>query len=134
MENDKTYIEDVHRSIYDIKNEVKYSYKTNSGLTKEIIEQISDEKNDPEWMREFRLKSLDIYNSMPMPSWGPDLKGLNMENIVTYIRPDTDMKHDWNDVPDDIKRLSIYLVFQRQNINHWQVWEHSMIQRLFIIM
>ncbi|MBP2033625.1 Fe-S cluster assembly protein SufB [Clostridium algifaecis] len=97
-------IEDENNSIYNIKNEDKYSYKTSSGLTKEIIEQISAEKNDPDWMREFRLKSLDIYNKMEMPSWGADLSDLDMDNIVTYVKPDTSMKHDWKDVPKDIKK------------------------------
>lgn len=103
MENKKTYVEDIERGIYDVKNPVKYSYKTEKGLTKDIIEQISAEKNEPEWMRNHRLKSLDIYNSMPMPSWGPNLKDLNVDNIITYIRPNTDMKHDWKDIPEDIK-------------------------------
>ncbi|MBC2581644.1 Fe-S cluster assembly protein SufB [Clostridium sp. DJ247] len=104
MEKSKTYVEDIERGIYDIKNDFKYSYKTEKGLTREIIEQISEEKDEPKWMRDFRLKALDIYNSMPMPAWGPDLTDLDVENIVTYIRPNTDMKHDWNDVPDDIKK------------------------------
>jgi Fe-S cluster assembly protein SufB len=104
LEKNKTYIEDVRRSIYDIKNKDNYSYKSDSGLTKDIIEKISEEKNDPDWMREFRLKSLEIYDKTPMPSWGPDLKDLDMDNIVTYVRPDTSMKHDWKDVPEDIKQ------------------------------
>lgn len=104
MEKKKTYIDDIERGIYDIKNDFKYSYKTEKGLTREIIEQISEEKNEPQWMRDFRLKSLEIYNSMSMPAWGPDLTDLDVENIVTYIRPNTDMKHDWKDVPQDIKK------------------------------
>jgi Fe-S cluster assembly protein SufB len=104
LEKKKTYIDDIERGIYDIKNDFKYSYKTEKGLTREIIEQISEEKNEPQWMRDFRLKSLEIYNSMPMPAWGPDLTDLDVENIVTYIRPNTDMKHDWKDVPQDIKK------------------------------
>lgn len=104
MEKKKTYVDDIERGIYDIKNDFKYSYKTEKGLTREIIKQISEEKNEPQWMREFRLKSLEIYNSMPMPAWGPDLTDLDVENIVTYIRPNTDMKHNWKDVPQDIKK------------------------------
>lgn len=104
MEKNKVYIEDIERGIYDIKNDFKYSYKTEKGLAREIIEQISEEKNEPQWMRDFRLKSLEIYNSMSMPSWGPDLSDLDVENIVTYIRPNTDMKHNWKDVPQDIKK------------------------------
>lgn len=103
MDRKKTYIADVDREIYDIKDEVKYKYKTDHGLTPEIIREISREKKEPQWMTDFRLKSLDIFNSMPMPDWGADLEDLDMDNIITYIRPDTEMKHDWADVPDYIK-------------------------------
>ncbi len=99
----KTYVEDVDRGIYDIKNEVRYSYKVDSGLTEDIIRSISSEKNEPEWMTEFRLKSLEIYNQLDVPTWGPDISGLDIENIVTYVKPDTDMKTSWDEVPKDIK-------------------------------
>lgn len=99
----KTYIEDVDRGIYDIKNEVRYSYKVQNGLTPEIIMQISKEKNEPEWMTEFRLKSLQIYNKLDLPPWGPDITDLDIENIVTYIRPDTEMVGSWDEVPKDIR-------------------------------
>lgn len=103
MERKKTYIADVERGIYDIKDEFTYSYKTDKGLTPEIIMEISREKNEPKWMTDFRLKSLEIYNSKPIPTWGVDLKDLDMDNIITYIRPNTEMKNKWEDVPDDIK-------------------------------
>ncbi|MDP4145659.1 MAG: Fe-S cluster assembly protein SufB [Bacillota bacterium] len=103
MEKKKTHLEDIERSIYDIKNKFNFSYKTEKGLTREIIEEISREKDEPAWMREFRLKSLEVYNNTSMPSWGPDLTDLNVENIVTYIKPETDMKHSWSDIPQDIK-------------------------------
>lgn len=99
----KTYVEDVDRGIYDIKNEVRYSYKVDSGLTEDIIRSISLEKNEPEWMTEFRLKSLEIYNQLDVPTWGPDISGLDIENIITYVKPDTDMKASWDEVPKDIK-------------------------------
>lgn len=99
----KTYVEDVDRGIYDIKNEVRYSYKVDSGLTEDIIRSISSEKNEPEWMTEFRLKSLEIYNQLDVPTWGPDISDLDIENIVTYVKPDTDMKANWDEVPKDIK-------------------------------
>lgn len=54
-------------------------------------------------MKEFRLKSLDIFNNTEMPDWGPSIEGLNVDEIVTYVRPNTDMKADWNEVPEDIK-------------------------------
>ena len=100
---EKTYVEDIDRSLYDFRNEDKDAYRIQEGLTREIVEQISREKHDPEWMREFRLKSLDIYNSIQMPQWGPSIEGLNMDNIVTYVRPNTKMQGKWEDVPDDIK-------------------------------
>ena len=100
---EKTSVEDIDRSLYDFRNEDKDAYRISEGLTREIVEQISREKHDPEWMREFRLKSLEIYNSIQMPQWGPSIEGLNMENIVTYVRPNTKMQGKWEDVPEDIK-------------------------------
>ena len=67
------------------------------------MEQISKEKNDPAWMQLFRLQSLQIYNSMKVPDWGPSIEGLDMNQIVTYVRPKTRMSAKWSDVPDDIK-------------------------------
>lgn len=100
---EKTYVEDINRSIYDIRDESKDSYRIDEGLTEEIVEKISEEKHDPDWMRAFRLKSLKIYNETQVPDWGPDISGLDMNNIVTYVRPNTKMRAKWSDVPEDIK-------------------------------
>ena len=100
---EKTYVADIERSIYDFKNDEKDVYRIQSGLTPEIVEKISAEKNDPEWMKEFRLRSLDVYNNIDMVDWGPAIDGLDMENIVTYVRPNTKMSAKWEDVPEDIK-------------------------------
>ena len=100
---EKTYVQDIERNIYDFKDEEKDAYRINAGLTPEIVEKLSKEKNDPAWMQNFRLESLQIYNNMKVPDWGPSIEGLNMDNIVTYVRPNTDMKTKWSDVPDDIK-------------------------------
>ena len=54
-------------------------------------------------MKEFRLKALDVYNSLEMPTWGPDLSELNMDDIATYVRPKTGLSNSWEDVPEDIK-------------------------------
>lgn len=54
-------------------------------------------------MQLFRLQSLQIYQNMRVPDWGPSIEGLNMDNIVTYVRPNTGMKAKWSDVPEDIK-------------------------------
>ena len=100
---EKTQVEDIDRSIYDIKDKENDAYRMEDGLTPEIIEKLSKEKGDPAWMREFRLKSLETYNEMPLPNWGPSIEGLDMDHIATYVRPKTDMKNDWKDVPQDIK-------------------------------
>ncbi len=101
---EKTYVDDIDRSLYDFRNEEKDVYKVESGLTKEIVEQISREKNDPDWMREHRLRSLEIYNNTEVTNWGPPIDGLNMDNIVTYIKPkDNKMSADWDEVPEEIK-------------------------------
>ena len=82
---EKTHIESVDREIYDVKNKFEYDYKTKAGLTPEIIREISAQKNEPEWMLDFRLKSLDIYNKLEVPTWGADISELNIDNIVKYI-------------------------------------------------
>ena len=103
MTNKKTHLEDINRTIYDIKDRDNSSYKSDKGLTPEIIKEISSQKNEPKWMLDFRLKSLEIYNSKPMPTWGVDLKDLDMDEITTYIRPNTEQSHSWEDVPKEIK-------------------------------
>ena len=105
MENrKKTYIADIERGVYDIKDEERYRYKVEKGLTPEIIKKISERKNEPEWMREFRLKALEVYNSKPMTDWGPDLSDLDMNDIVHYLEPDSaPMNENWDDVPSYIR-------------------------------
>ena len=105
MENrKKTYIADIERGVYDIKDEEHYRYKVEKGLTPEIIKKISERKNEPEWMREFRLKALEVYNSKPMTDWGPDLSDLDMNDIVHYLEPDSaSMNENWDDVPSYIR-------------------------------
>lgn len=92
-----------HESFYDFRNDEKDAFRVESGLTPEIVERISREKKDPEWMHDFRLKSLEIYNELEVPNWGPSIEGLNMENIATYVRANTKMSASWNDVPEEIK-------------------------------
>ena len=100
---EKTYVDDIDRSVYDIKDKENDVYKVKAGLTPEIVEKISKEKNDPAWMQQFRLQSLQIYNSLQVPNWGPDIGDLDMDNIVTYVRPKSKMSAKWSEVPKDIK-------------------------------
>lgn len=100
---EKTFVDDIDRSIYDIKNEEKDVYRLQEGLTPAIVQQLSREKNDPAWMELFRLWSLQIYNNMKIPDWGPSLDGLDIDHIATYVRPNTKMKRKWSEVPEEIK-------------------------------
>lgn len=100
---ERTFVDDIDRSIYDIRNEEKDAYRIETGLSPAIVEQISREKNDPLWMELFRLESLQIYNNMRIQDWGPSLEGLDMNNIATYVRSNTGMKGDWAEVPEEIK-------------------------------
>lgn len=108
-ERRKTQVEDVSRGVYDIKNEVHYRLKTKKGLTKEIVNQISDEKNEPDWMRELRLDSLEKFYQIDNPIWGPDLSEVNIDDITTYISPDANLTEDWDEVPDDIRNTFMLL-------------------------
>jgi Fe-S cluster assembly protein SufB len=100
---EKTQINDIDRSIYDIKDEEKDAYRIQAGLTPEIVEKISKEKHDPAWMQNFRLESLQIYNNMQVPDWGPSIEGLDIDNIVTYVRPNTKMKGSWDEQSFDCR-------------------------------
>ena len=100
----KTYVADIERGVYDIKDEMHHRFTTGKGLTEEIVRKISEKKNEPEWMLEYRLKSLDVFNSKPMPTWGADLSDLDINDIVHYLEPDSKIMSDnWDDVPDYIK-------------------------------
>ena len=99
----RTQIEDPNQQLYNFRNKDKDNYKTTKGLNEEIIRDISTQKNEPQWMLEHRLHSLEVYNKLSLPKWGPSLHELNMDNIVTYVKPNTDIKSDWSEVPSDIK-------------------------------
>ena len=104
-EGKKSQVADINRSLYDFRYEEsdKDFYRIRAGLDESIVAKISEEKNDPEWMKEWRLKCLRLYNQINEPEWGPDIKDLDIQKIVTYVKPKTEMAAKWNDVPDDIK-------------------------------
>ena len=79
------------------------SFRSQKGLSEEVIRQISAYKEEPEWMLEFRLKAFKHYIQRPMPTWGPNLSGLNLDNIYYYVRPAEIDQKSWEDVPDTIK-------------------------------
>ena len=80
-----------------------YFFKSGRGLSHELVDAISSHKSEPDWMREFRHRSLEYFLSRPMPSWGGDLSGIDFENIYYYIRPTEKQASSWEDLPPDIK-------------------------------
>ena len=84
-------------------DDVKYSFKSEKGLTREMVRQISQMKHEPEWMTELRLKAYDIFISKPMPTWGGDLSGINFDDIYYYVRATDQTERDWDEVPPEIK-------------------------------
>jgi Fe-S cluster assembly protein SufB len=80
-----------------------YTFKSEKGLTRKLVEQISEMKGEPSWMREFRLKSLDLFEKRPMPTWGADLSDINFDDIYYYIKPVQEQGKTWDDIPAEIK-------------------------------
>ncbi len=79
-------------------------FRSERGLTKEIVEEISGMKNEPEWMLNYRLKSLEMFYKMPMPQWGGDLNSLKFDEITYYVKPSEGAERSWDEVPEEIKR------------------------------
>ena len=84
-------------------DDIKPVYKSPKGLSADIVREISRQKDEPEWMLEFRLESLQQFERKPMPTWGADLSRINFDDIYYYIRPQDRQARSWDDVPDDIK-------------------------------
>jgi Fe-S cluster assembly protein SufB len=102
-DREKTPVADLDQTRYDFRYDEKGFYRNESGLTEAIVSKLSDDKHDPLWMREFRLESLKAYNALSVTDWGPDISDLAIEQIATYVRPNTKMQGKWEDVPKDIK-------------------------------
>ena len=98
----KSQIEDVARSVYDVRDAAEFSYRA-SGLTEEVVREISVKKEEPEWMLAMRLRALAIYNKLDLGPWMPDISEVDMDHIDTYVRPKTDMKARWEDLPENIR-------------------------------
>ena len=87
---------------YDFRTDTTAVFKARKGLDKQIVEQISEMKNEPQWMRDFRLKSLEIFHSKPMPKWGGSID-INFQDIYYYLKPTNKQGRTWDEVPQEIK-------------------------------
>ena len=88
---------------YGFSKPEEFVFKSQRGLSHEVIDQMCDMKNEVDWMREFRHRSLDIFLSKPMPTWGADLSEIDFDNIYYYLRPTEKQGKSWDDIPDSIK-------------------------------
>jgi len=79
-------------------------FKSQKGLSSRVVEEISHSKNEPEWMRKFRLRALEIFYKKPMPGWGADLSEIDFNDIYYYVRPQDKQARNWKDVPDNIRK------------------------------
>lgn len=95
---------EINRERFDHKNPVRAKYKAKAGLSEDIVKKISERKNEPEWMLDFRLNAFRVFKKMPLPTWGPDLSKLDLDSISYFLDPDAKKNSNkWEDVPEDIR-------------------------------
>ena len=95
---------EIDRSRFDHADKIKARYSSKQGLSKEVVLRISEDKHEPEWIREKRLKAYEYFLKTPLPKWGPSLEKLDLNKIIYYVRPDAQKSENWDEVPDEIKR------------------------------
>src|SRR5919199_66469 len=105
---------------YGFRDPENYVFKSQRGLSTEVVEAISAHKSEPDWMRKFRLKSLEYFLARPMPSWGGNLAEIDFDNIFYYIKPTEKQAKSWEDLPTDIKdtwdKLGLQEELERQGV------------------
>ncbi len=89
---------------YGFRDPEQYVFKSRKGLDREVVEQISWMKNEPDWMRQFRLKALEYFLKRPLPTWGADLSELDFDEIHYYVKPTERQGRSWEEVPEYIKQ------------------------------
>lgn len=84
-------------------DDVKTVYDTGKGLSEEVVRRISEYKNEPEWMTEFRVSAYRQFEKMPMPKWGPDLSEIDFQDFTYYKKVSQEAERSWEDVPEEVK-------------------------------
>ena len=103
MTSDAAMLEGIGDYKYGFHDPDTFVFKSKKGLDREIVEQISFMKGEPQWMLDFRLKALEHYQQRPIPTWGGDLSKLDLDNIYYYVKPTEQESESWDDVPETIK-------------------------------
>ena len=117
---------------YGFKDPDRAVYKIPKGLSKAVVEEISSLKGEPSWMREFRLRALEIFEKKPMPTWGADLSSISFDDIYYYVKPSEKKVGTGTTSPKILRGRLIELEYLRQRKNSLQASVPSMIQRSFI--
>lgn len=105
MNNEKAIFGELTRSSFDEPNPAPYAEGAVRGVSEKLIRQISSDKNEPGWMLEHRLQSLQMYLEKPVPEWGPDLSTLDLDDIIYYARHGAEETDDWGEVPEEIRKV-----------------------------
>ena len=105
MKTDVEKYEDIKtRNIYEEKSN-NLSLKKEYGLSEKLIRNLSQEKGEPRWVLDIRLKALKLFYELKDPDWGPDISYLDINNIATYVKPIDHEKRKWEDVPEDVRDI-----------------------------
>lgn len=92
-----------YKSKYGFSEPEKHVFKAQKGINEDVVRQISKMKDEPDWMLEFRLKALEIFDRKPTPTWGGDLSNINYDDIYYYLKPTDKAERSWDDVPQEMK-------------------------------
>jgi Fe-S cluster assembly protein SufB len=103
MSTDEKLIDSIGDYKYGFKDPEVHVFKSRKGLSEDVVREISQMKEEPEWMLKFRLKALKHFQGRPMPTWGPDLSSLDLDDIYYYVKPTEQEENSWDDIPDSIK-------------------------------
>jgi Fe-S cluster assembly protein SufB len=103
MSEDAKILQDIGQYKFGFHDPDNYVFKSRRGLDRDVVEQISQMKGEPQWMLDFRLRALEHFQQRPMPTWGADISGLDLDNIYYYVKPMEGQGKSWDDVPDTIK-------------------------------
>ncbi len=101
--SDEHLLEGIGEYKYGFRSDPTYVFQTRKGLDREIVEQISHIKGEPQWMLDFRLRALEHFMQRPMPTWGGDLSELNFDDLYFYTKPTDKEGRTWDDIPESIK-------------------------------
>lgn len=104
VKSDAKILEGIGEYQFGFNDPDTYVFRSGKGLNREVVEEISAMKGEPEWMLAFRLKALEHFVKRPMPMWGGDLSKLNLDEIYFYVKPTDTEGKSWDDVPDTIKK------------------------------